>query len=497
MYLRKSRADMDAEALGEMETLARHRKILSELARRQGLNVTHVYEEIVSGESISERPQMIRLLDDIHANLYDGVICMELERLARGDSRDQSEVFEAFKYTDTLIITPSKTYNPNNQTDEEYFEFGLFMSRREYKTINRRMQAGRVQSVKEGNYIGSVPPFGYDKIQLPHRQGYSLTPNSDSEYVRLIYEWYVNENLTPTKIADRLDSLGVKPRKGKHWSKESIRDILRNPTYTGKLRWNWRKNQKTFVDGKLVTTRPRNDLSGSQDYTLVDGKHPAIISDELFEAARAREGTCSRANYKNRKVNPFAGLIRCACGYSMTYQRQSGGARSRVVCSNQRYCHTKSIAYEDMVALILESLGEHLGEAKFKMENETDSSDTVQKQLIEKLEKDLAETTEQQNSLYDFLERKIYTPEVFIQRQNLLTERRNKLIAQIGDLRTNMPKPIDYKNRIFNIERAIETINTAETDIDKANRMLKTIIKSITYFRDENGDAKIKLDLIV
>ena len=46
-------------------------------------------------------------------------------------------------------MTPAKIYDPNNEFDEEYFEFGLFMSRREYKTIKKRLQRGRVSSAKE------------------------------------------------------------------------------------------------------------------------------------------------------------------------------------------------------------------------------------------------------------------------------------------------------------------------------------------------------------
>ena len=77
---------------------------------------------------------------------------MEVERLARGDTIDQGIVQRAFQYSGTQIVTPAKTYNPNNEFDEEYFEFGLFMSRREYKTIRRRMRAGVTAAVKEGKW---------------------------------------------------------------------------------------------------------------------------------------------------------------------------------------------------------------------------------------------------------------------------------------------------------------------------------------------------------
>lgn len=68
---------------------------------------------------------------------------MEVERLGRGNTLDQGIILNAFKYSSTKIITPMKSYDPNDEFDEVYFEFSQFMSRREYKTILRRMQRGR------------------------------------------------------------------------------------------------------------------------------------------------------------------------------------------------------------------------------------------------------------------------------------------------------------------------------------------------------------------
>ena len=135
IYLRKSRADMELEKMEKYETLARHKKILLVLARKREFDIVKIYEEIVSGESIRQRPEMQKLLQDVSNELYEGVLVMEVERLARGNTRDQGIVAETFQYSGTKIITPNKVYDPNNDLDQEYFEFGLFMSRREYKTI--------------------------------------------------------------------------------------------------------------------------------------------------------------------------------------------------------------------------------------------------------------------------------------------------------------------------------------------------------------------------
>ena len=152
IYLRKSRADVEAEVRGEGETLKRHEKVLVDLAKKMNIVIGRIYREIVSGESISSRPEVQKVLTDVESGMWKGVLVIEVERLARGDTMDQGRVAQAFKYSDTKIITPMKVYDPNDEYDEEYFEFGLFMSRREYKTINRRLQGGRISSVLEGKY---------------------------------------------------------------------------------------------------------------------------------------------------------------------------------------------------------------------------------------------------------------------------------------------------------------------------------------------------------
>ncbi len=205
MYLRKSRADREAEARGEGETLARHEKTLRELANRLGITVIRVDREIVSGETLASRPVMQKLLREVEAGLWEGVLVMEIERLARGDTIDQGLVARAFKTSGTSILTPLKIYDPANEFDEEYFEFGLFMSRREYKTINRRLQRGRLSSVSEGKYVGSVAPYGYRRIKLSGEKGYTLEPvEQEAEAVRALFSLYASGE-TLAAVAERLN----------------------------------------------------------------------------------------------------------------------------------------------------------------------------------------------------------------------------------------------------------------------------------------------------
>ena len=96
-YLRKSRADLELEALGEGETLARHRAKLDALAAKYDIHPDQIdiYQEVVSGEALDSRPEALRLLSNIYKKKYKAVFVVEVERLARGNTRDQGEIADA------------------------------------------------------------------------------------------------------------------------------------------------------------------------------------------------------------------------------------------------------------------------------------------------------------------------------------------------------------------------------------------------------------------
>ena len=112
IYLRKSRADLEAEKLGEGETLARHKKILTDLAARQGLYIGKIYQEIVSGDTIEARPEIQKLIEDCYKGMYKGILIIEVTRLSRGNQGDAQKIMDCLRYSNmnngVLVITVSK-----------------------------------------------------------------------------------------------------------------------------------------------------------------------------------------------------------------------------------------------------------------------------------------------------------------------------------------------------------------------------------------------------
>ncbi len=221
IYLRKSRADEELEkTLGKGETLSKHRKALLRFAKAKKLNIIEIKEEIVSGESLFFRPKMLELLKEIKSKQYNGVLVMDMQRLGRGDMQDQGIILKTFKDAHTAIITPQKTYDLNNDFDEEYSEFEAFMSRKELKMINRRMQGGRVRSIEDGNYISPNPPFGYDINFIGKSRTLKLNEH-ETEIIGLIFKMYV-EGSGAGSIAKKLNDLGYKSKNGKNFESSSI-----------------------------------------------------------------------------------------------------------------------------------------------------------------------------------------------------------------------------------------------------------------------------------
>lgn len=495
LYLRKSRADADAELRGEGETLARHEKQLLTLAKSMNLPISNIYREIVSGETIASRPVMQQLLSEVEQGIYKGVLVVEVERLARGDTIDQGIVSQAFKFSQTKIITPMKIYDPNNEFDEEYFEFGLFMSRREYKAINRRLQSGRLSSVKEGKYVGNKPPYGYDRVKIENDKGFTLIPNeSESEIVKLIFKLYTcDDRLGVALIVRRLNELGIKPRYNEFWVTGTVQDILKNPVYIGKLKWNSRKQVKTVINGEIVKSRPR---AKEENITYTKGLHEPLIDEITWEKAKYYMNKNPRPPVvQNKKLsNPLASLIVCKkCGRKMVMRPYSKpGTKPTIICPITA-CNNVSSKLEHIEKSILHELNITV----INLETEINKKEKVkevnlEEKIIKNLNKELSKLKVQSENLYDLLEQGIYTHEVFINRSKAIGER----ISIIEESIRNTEKELKNKTNQISTEKFIPQLKNVikmyplVESVELKNTLLKSVIQKVVYEKNKKGTRR-------
>lgn len=503
LYLRKSRADLDAEAHGEGETLARHEHILLDYAKRHSLTVTQIYREVVSGETISARPIMQQLLSDVEQGVWDGVLVVEVERLARGDTIDQGIVAQTFKYSGAKIITPMKVYDPNNEFDEEYFEFGLFMSRREYKTINRRLQRGRIESVKEGKYVGNKTPYGYTRKKLEREKGYTLSIQPEqSKIVQMIFSLYAygqsgkdgaTEPMGISKIVRKLNELGIPSPTGSDWVNSSVRQMLNNPVYAGKIRWNGRPTQKKMVDGKLVLSRPRVKKS---EWVLSEGLHEALIDDKTWDIVQSKlEDHPSHPGPKSGIIkNPLSGLIFCGkCGRRMVRRPYTNRDYPDTLICAATSCDNISSWLDSVEKRVLDTLQAWLDNYKLQyQEDPQHHRDQIvfKKQVLKDAKAELKTMEKQRDSIYDFLEQGVYTTEVFLQRSQAADQKISDVTHRIEQIEAEIQRAENEddsrKYIIPRAENVLKRYPLAETAEEK-NALLKSVIDKAVYTKTVNG----------
>lgn len=484
MYLRKSRADPDAEAHGVGETLARHKKMLYALAEKLGLTVDAVYEEVVSGDSIDGRPEIRRLLRAIEARTYAGVLCMDIDRLARGDTIDQGVIARAFRMSETKIITPKKVYDPNSEFDEEYFEFELFMARREFKIIGRRIRRGRLRSAGEGRFIGSAAPFGYNRVKIAGGKGYTLEPDPvEAGVVRLIYELCLG-GCGKSAIAKKLDLMGIKPRSGKPWSSSTVANILKNPVYIGKLRWGYRRCVKEMTGGSVIGRREKNE-----NCIYVDGLHPPIVSESDFERVRQTLERRIAAPVKSGLAlkNPLSGLVYCGkCGAAMTRLGENSRCRFAALKCSNRYCDTvsgKLNLVEDAVLDFLENWVGELAVGAARVSPLFGAAEAYENNLSA-LRGELDTIKTQLDRAHDLLEQGIYTAEVFKERSACLSAKREEAARRLAEAERELERyraERELRGSFIPYPESILAVYRECSDAAEKNRLLKTMIARITY----------------
>lgn len=495
MYLRKSRADLELEAMGEGETLAKHKAMLYKLAAKHDIHPDQIviYQEIVSGESLQDRPEALRLLDDVYARKYKGVLVVEIERLARGNTKDQGEVADAFQLTDTKIITPVKVYDPNDEFDQEYFEFGLFMSRREYKTIRRRLEAGKLQSVLDGNYILPQRIFGYNIEKKGKNDRYLVINKEEAKLVQMMFDWYTEEGRSCGWIARQFTTMGIPTAKGsKEWEKATITDMLKNTHFIGMIPWGKYKTVKT-KDPETGKVKKRRVKAKPEEIRQIKGKHKAIISEEQFYKAQARFTTQLPVNLDTKIVNPLAGILHCAdCGKSMSwFDDRKRGKTIRYTHRESAICRKKSLPADDVLDVLVEALEADIKNCEIEMQNDGNKAERIRHAaMIESMESELVKQERKRKKLFDDYEDEIYTRDEFIERKQIYMQTIDGLKEQIKIAKENLPEAVDYSAKIVTLHEMIAMIRNTEVDAKAKNDFLCKYIEDITYDIIDYGRGK-------
>lgn len=430
IYLRKSRADRDHPDTPLEAVLRNHEAMLLAFAVKSGLHISDIKKEVVSGESLARRPEMLKLLEEVEDGRYHAVLVKDFDRLGRGSLLEQGLIIEAFRKSGTKIITPDKTYDLENEFDEEYIDISAFFARKELKMITKRLHSGRMKSVSDGNYISPHAPYGYDREQK------TLTVNEkERDVVRLIFDLYVNQGYGDARIARYLTDLGIPPKQGgSRWDKTTIRNLLRNPVYIGKISWN--KRQYRYLENGKRTSKFQN----RSQWRVYEGRHEAIIDEAVFEKAQllSVKNSVPHLPSAKRLRNPFADLLKCGCCCRAMTIRTAEGKRDSLRCSG--HCGETAGSYLNAVEQRLISLLLHRTDITFPftyIESEKAREESLARiHALESCEALKKRLQNQLNNIRDLLEQGVYDSDTYLERlqtvhENLkLTDAKSEMVRK-------------------------------------------------------------------
>jgi hypothetical protein len=430
----------------------------------------------------------------IESPKYKAVAVVEPQRLTRGDGEEIGRLMKIFKYTGTLVITPQRVYDLRDEYDWDALKRELERGNDYLNYTKKILNRGRLLSVAAGNYIGNVPPYGYDKDTVMDWKKKCPTLKINEEQanvVRMIFDMYVNKDMGATNICHYLDGLKVKPPKGEKWSPPAVTKMLDNIHYIGKVRWNFRKTVNVVEDGEIRKTRPQMKIG---EYLIYKGKHPAILSEELFNAAQAKKGRNHRAKPNTKVRNPLASILYCRCGRAMslrTYKTKDGGERNapRLLCDGQVHCKTGSCQYDEMIDRVVQILEQCIEDFEIRLNNDTGDSAKMHTKLIKGLEQKLKDLEKKELAQWDLQAdpdpSKRMPPHIFQKLNQQLLKEKEEINQALCKAYESMPEPVDYAEKVVRFRDALEALKDPEVDAQKKNTLLKQCIERIEYHREK------------
>lgn len=493
-YDRKSR--FDDPYLSIEEILEKHDRIIREYAERNlggPIPSENKYKEVGSGESLDDRPEILKLLKAVENPRIKAIIVVDVQRLSRGDLEDAGRLIKLLRYSETFVITPYKIYDLTDEFDRDAFERELKKGNEYLEYFKKISLRGKLDSVREGNYIGSVPPYGFNRIIKENGKKicHTLEERKDqADIVRLVFKWYCNEDIGTIAICRRLEAMGV-PNKagGPKWHNYSIISMLENVHYIGCVRWNWRKTIKIIKDQELKKLRPRAKIG---EFLVFNGKHDGIISEELFNQAQEIKKRRETIAPDTTLRNPLSGLMYCKnCGSKIGFNSfPKNGVESSppiVRCANQVRCKTGSADHAEVMARVCDALRDCIEDFKVRVEHDEDNSIELHKKLVRDLEKKIKDLDLKEKMQWEAKHNpdpdERMPAEVFRDLNRKLKKEKEEVNEALCKAKESIPNPIDYKEQVVKFTETLDHLENPDLDAATKNKHLSDIIERIEYYR--------------
>ena len=499
------------EQAEEGYSIDEQKRLLIEWCRKMDYIVTKCYSDRgISGKAINNRPALKELLKDAENKEFDMVLVWKINRISRKLTH-VLEIAETLEMNNIAFKSYSEEFDNSTPSGKMQFQMMALVGEFERGTIAQNVKMGMCAKAKAGEWCGGQV-LGYDLVPVEKQQGAKrtktvLTINErEADSVRFIFNEYASGKGYKA-ITNQLNKLGYKTKKGNNFSVGSIRDILTNPVYIGKVRYNVRQNW---------SEKRRRNINANP--IITDGIHKAIIDEKLWDKVQAilesKKGKPSRI-YDGEY--PLTGILRCPkCGAGMVIARTTNkladGTKKRIAyycCGNWKnkgtsVCNSNTIRVDKANEYVFSKLSELLSNEKMvksivkNVNKERHSKISPAKKELQRIDKELEKIDRKKHKLFEGYEEDLISKEEFKERKEelnkiaqMLQEQKEPLLVTLSD---DVSEEIPYEF-IKSILENFSKVLTDSTSREQQKKLLHMIISEITINEAREVDSiKLKIN---
>lgn len=448
---------------------------------------------------------MQQLLRDVEDNIYDAVICVDLDRLGRGDLVDWGTIKRVFQKTNTYMVTPTSLYNLNDDNEEFAVDLQTLFARREYKKITHRLSMGKKVGAKLGAWTNGTPPMPYEYQEWVNPETHQRYYNEKGLVInlqklpiyRFIIDSFIKDKKSTNEIAWELNKRNIPSPRGGRWCNVTIRRILIDETHLGKIISN--KSKGDAHKHKSPNKKPWQRIPKDQ-WTVVENRHEAVkTQDEHEKILICIQKNAISPYRRSEHCYPLKGLVKCGiCGYGLPLEYKRGKDLVIKKCWHHDHLGHKCPNSSGKAQYVIDAIEIQLAEYETQIENEIEScedqsTDLIQlqiKSIMDKLnKKDMA--LKRARIAYD---EGVDTLDEYRSAKERILKEMDMLENQLSieNLKLQKAQSISNHEKLHYIKEFKDKLQNKELDDKELNDLYKTIISSIIWTRQ--GD---KIDIQV
>ena len=469
-----------------------------------------------SGKNIAGRPEFVRMLEDIEDGKDEVtfVLVFKLSRFGR-NAADVLNSLQLMQDYGVNLICVEDGIDSSKESGKLMISILSAVAELERENILVQTMEGRKQKAREGKWNGGFAPYGY-KLE----DGELIIAEDEAETIRVIFDKYIHTNLGANGIAEYLNTHGYKKKKRQNntldaFAPSFIKGVLDNPIYMGKMPYGRRATEK------IPGTRNEFHVVKQDEYSLYEGAHDAIISEEDFALAKQKRvdtGVRFKKTHSLDHEHILSGILKCpVCGGAMyanvNRKKKKDGTyygdffyyacKHRIRIDGHSCDYHKQWGQDKVNAAVEEVIRKMVNNPKFqtalkqKIGSKIDTSELDKEKVV--LNKQLQQAIGAKNKIAEQMDRLDITDKHYDRKYEDMQNRLDKQYDEISSLEEKIESVslrIDnlHKNKlsgeaVYQILLQFDKMYSEFTDLEK-KRFLKSFVKDVFVHEQELPDGR-------